>query len=299
MDKSKVSPFIIEITDLKKRFKNKKVLKGINLKIPRNQTLAIIGPNGSGKTTLVDIIVGTSKQNSGKVKYNFMSTKDKNVSKHIGVQFQEGNWPAKLSAHDILHFYTGIYAQVTKARVEELKKVFEIEEFIKRDLDKVSGGQKQRFNALLAVLHNPELIVFDELTTGLDIQLQYKILNYVKSLMEEKTPHTIIMVSHSPEEIEARGDRVVVIGNIGKIWVNYSVKEAVQKFGSIRKMMNLYFEGKLYSNIEELKNIKPTPITSSNIPDMGEPKKKLKKFTQAKAKPVKKIKQTNHKEARA
>ena len=231
---------IIEVKNIEKNYGSKKVLKNINFKIEKNESIAVIGANGAGKTTLVEIICQTKKSSKGTIKYNFAKG---SIKENIGIQFQEGNWPTGLTPKDIIHFYRGVYQNVTNKQIDKLINIFEIEEFFNRGLNKLSGGQKQRFNALLAVIHSPSLIILDEITTGLDIQLQYKILKYIKELTESKK-HTLILVSHNPEEVQNLVKRVLLLHE-GEIYLDLKIDEVIKKFGNVRQMMNQYFEGKL------------------------------------------------------
>lgn len=250
-DTSRKNPkYLIQLQNITKIYRQKGdqdnvVLKDVNFNIRDKEVIGILGPNGTGKTTLVEMICQTKSPTSGKIYYNFAKG---GLKDNIGVQFQEGAWPPGLTARDIIEFYLGIYTKVTVERIRELIEVFEIEDFYSnRPLSRLSGGQKQRFNALLAVLHNPKLIVFDEITTGLDIELQYKILSYVRKIARENE-HTILIVSHGPEEIESLADRIIIIAE-GGIYVDYSLKELLAKYKTVRNMLDLFFAGKLESNM--------------------------------------------------
>ncbi|WP_342252573.1 ABC transporter ATP-binding protein [Spiroplasma endosymbiont of Amphibalanus improvisus] len=234
---------LIKIKNLEKSYGKTQILKKINLNIYKNETVAILGANGAGKTTLIEIICKTKKATSGSVEYFF----DKGgVKENIGVQFQEGVWPAGVTPKDILKFFQGIY-NVSDERIEKLEEVFELKDFIKRPLAKISGGQKQRFNALLAVVHNPNLILLDEVTTGLDIQLQYKILNYIKKEICDGK-HTLLLVSHGPEEIEKLVDRILIIDE-GKIFIDIKTKDVISKYKSVRNMLDKFFAKELEGNV--------------------------------------------------
>ena len=237
---------VIEIHNLKKNFGDNKVLKGISTNFHVHETVGIMGANGCGKTTFLSLMCQTLKPSSGKIQYH-VDRKYGDVKYQIGAQFQEGEWPSGVSAYDMIQFYKGVYPSITKKRINELIDVFEIREFWKRQLQKLSGGQKQRFNAFLAVIHNPQIVFFDEVTTGLDIELQYRILNYLKGLAKGKQ-QTIFIVSHGPEEVEQIADRVILIDQ-GLIWVDVRIKQLLEKYGSVRKMMNLYFEGKINERV--------------------------------------------------
>ncbi|ATZ18477.1 ABC transporter ATP-binding protein [Williamsoniiplasma somnilux] len=230
---------IIQIKDLKKSFGKKEVLKGINLEIKEGERIAILGGNGAGKTTLVEIIAQTSKQTSGDIQIDIPG----NLKKEIGIQFQNGEWPAGISANDMIQFYKAMFPNFTDEWEKKLNSVFEIDEFRKRHLNRLSGGQKQRFNAMISVLNNPKIVILDELTTGLDMLLQFKIIEFYKT-NTANTNQTLILVSHSPEEVELLCERMIIIHK-GLVGFDQPVKEVVNKYGSVRKAMDLYFAGGL------------------------------------------------------
>ncbi len=235
---------VIQIQNLSKSFGSNHVLKDISVDFYKGDTVSIIGPNGAGKTTFIEILCSSQKPTSGKVNYLFTDSKNiLKVRRYFGVQFQEGTWPEGLSAFDIIKFYRGVYPGVPTKRIKRLIDVFEIREFIKRPLVKLSGGQKQRFNAFLAVMHEPRIVFFDEVTTGLDIQLQYKILNYIRELCSGHAL-AVMLVSHGPEEVEALSNRVLLVHD-GNFLIDMSTEDIIKKYGTVRNMMNLYFENKL------------------------------------------------------
>lgn len=200
---------IISLNKISKSYDKKEILKNITTEFRRHETVGIVGANGTGKTTLLSMMCQTLKPSSGDIKF-FLDLAKGSVKYQIGVQFQSGEWPPGISSADMIKFYRGVYPNVPKKRVAELIDIFEIKDFIKQPLTRLSGGQKQRFNAFLAVMHDPEITFFDEVTTGLDIELQYKILTYLKSLAQKKQ-QTIFIVSHGPEEVEQLTDRIILI----------------------------------------------------------------------------------------
>ncbi|WP_338971252.1 ABC transporter ATP-binding protein [Spiroplasma endosymbiont of Panorpa germanica] len=233
----------ITIKDLSKEFGKKKVLKGLNLNIKKGERLAILGSNGCGKTTLVEMIAQTSKPTSGSIHFDL----EGDLKKEIGIQFQQGEWPAGICADDMLKFYRSIYPRFTLQWEEQLNKVFDIEEFRKRPIKKLSGGQKQRFNAMISMMNDPELVILDELTTGLDMQLQFSIITFFKEKLK-KDNKTLLLVSHSPEEVELLCTRMIII-NDGKVCFDRKITDAIKEFKSVRNIMDKHFEGSLkYDN---------------------------------------------------
>lgn len=231
---------ILQINNLYKSYGKNNVLKGINLKLQKGCCLGIIGANGSGKTTLVEIICQVIKADRGKLNFNFL---DKEINKNLGIQFQEtGSWPRGLSINDILSLYKVIYPYRSKEELQFLIDIFSLSLLLKRKLNELSGGEKQRFNALLALFHDPKLIIFDEITTGLDLATRYKILFFLKTLKRKKK--TIIIVSHIADEIEYLCDQVVLLHK-GKIYLNESINVIKKKYNGVQKLLELYFQGKL------------------------------------------------------
>lgn len=141
---------------------------------------------------------------------------------------------------DILNFYQQIFPNVTQQHIAQLLTVFEIKDFLKKSLATLSGGQQQRFNAVLAVLHNPELIILDELTTGLDLQAQFKILDFFKKIIRTEQ-HTIILVSHIPNEIELLADRILLLRD-GSIFADYPITTVREQFGSVHRLLANFFQ---------------------------------------------------------
>ncbi|AGM25987.1 antibiotic transport system ATP-binding protein [Spiroplasma syrphidicola EA-1] len=229
---------IVEIKNLSKNVRKRQILKNINLTIKQNDRIAIVGANGAGKSTLVEIISGSTPKSQGEIKYNFKSPQ---LRRAIGIQYQQGDWPPGISANDVLTFNRILKNNMYN--LEELIDIFEIKDFLKQPLRKLSGGQKQRFNALLSIIANPELLILDELSTGLDMNIQYKIIAFFKQFFSEKDK-TLLIISHNSEEIELLANRLVII-EAGTIFLDKPMDYIIKKWGSVRNLMMTYFKGEL------------------------------------------------------
>ncbi|WP_338984363.1 ABC transporter ATP-binding protein [Spiroplasma endosymbiont of Diplazon laetatorius] len=228
---------IIDVKNISKSFGKKIIFKDFSLSINEGQRIALMGANGCGKTTLVEMIAQFNKPDSGEIVINL----NNNIKQEIGIQLQEGSWPTGITAQNMLDFYKSVYPKFTKEWEEKLKKVFEIDEFINRPLKKLSGGQRQRFNAMISIMNNPKIIILDELTTGLDMELQFKIIDFFKKNTKE-FKQTLLLVSHHPEEVEEMCDRLVIIKD-SKVWYDDSVENTIKKHKSVRELMNKFFKG--------------------------------------------------------
>lgn len=234
---------MIILENISKNYGKNQVLKNINLEIPASQSLAILGANGSGKTTLVEIISQVLKPTSGKVL--FLDDVGKKVSRKIGVQFQEGYWPVGTRIIDLIKFYKN-KKYIKSEEGKGLIDVFELNDILKKEISLLSGGQRQRFNCFLSILNDPEILILDELVTGLDLKMQIKLVNFIKSWKEIKKINLLI-VSHTPEEVELLCDRVVILKN-GEIYQDQSIDAIIKKYGSLRKMMVEYYQNEVNDN---------------------------------------------------
>ncbi|AVN60022.1 multidrug ABC transporter ATP-binding protein [Mesoplasma entomophilum] len=234
---------MIEIKNISKKFGKNLVLSDINLTIKNGESLALLGSNGSGKTTLLEILIGQIKPTTGSV----LIDGKKETFKEIGIQFQEGAWPKGVTPRLIISYFLKKNKILKDPEVNKLIDIFEIREFLKKDLNNLSGGQKQRLNTLLSVINNPNYICLDEMITGLDLKMQLKLIDFFKSL--KKQNKTIIVISHNPEEVEKLCDKIVILKE-GNIFYKSTTKTVIKNFGSVRNLMINYYDGRLETNVK-------------------------------------------------
>jgi ABC-2 type transport system ATP-binding protein len=205
---------IIEVADLKKKYKQFEALKGISFQVQKNEIFGILGPNGAGKTTTLEIIEGLKKQTSGTCTVlGFDNAKDLfAIKSKIGVQLQSSEYFDFLSLEELLRLFASLYRQKINAR-EILAKVG-LESKIKAKVRELSGGQKQRFTVASALVHKPEILFLDEPTTGLDPQARRSMWLLIKELNSQGI--TIIMTTHYMEEAEYLCQRIAILDQ-GKI----------------------------------------------------------------------------------
>ena len=205
---------MIEIEDVKKSFGDLNVLKGMSLTIPKGQATGIVGPNGAGKTTLIKTILGLVKPDSGVIKINGNPLdKDGKYRKHIGYMPQVARYPENMIVHELFDFIKGLRDQESVYE-KELIDQFVLQPELKKSLRNLSGGNRQKVGATLAMMFNPEILFFDEPTAGLDPQSSHKFKKRVE--MEKQSGKTVIITSHIMSELEQLVDHVVFIldGNI-------------------------------------------------------------------------------------
>ncbi len=225
---------ILEVIGITKKFGQKIANHNISFSIKKGERIGIIGANGAGKTTLVEQIIGTIKPSSGEIKYNF---KYKTTPQEkMGMQFQESSYPTGLRVKDIINFSLEIYgSDINGKDLSKMLEKFQVKAFYKSNANGLSGGQKQKLNVLLAIAHNPEIVILDEISTGLDISAREEILGYVDDVTKEKEIATIL-VSHNMDEIERLCSRVIILAK-GEVLMEETIKNIQEKHHSLSDLM--------------------------------------------------------------
>lgn len=224
---------IIEVNNLVKSYKGKKAVNGINFNVKKGEILGFLGPNGAGKSTTINILSSALKCDSGEIKFkgrdafkDIISTK-----KNIGVVPQDLAIYEEISAEKNVSFFAGLYGLSGSALKEKVKTALEFVGLYEKKDDKpktFSGGMKRRLNIACAIAHNPDLIIMDEPTVGIDPQSRNHILNSIKKL--QKRGATIIYTTHYMEEVEEISDRIIIMdhGEIIAEGTKEKLKENIQ-----------------------------------------------------------------------
>ncbi|WP_394179333.1 ABC transporter ATP-binding protein [Marinomonas posidonica] len=219
--------YAIEISDLKKRYESGfEALKGVNLTVEKGDFFALLGPNGAGKSTTIGILCSLVNKSSGKVAI-FGEDIDKNFAKakqYLGVVPQEFNFNVFETVFNVVVTQAGFYGidkEVAAERAEKYLK--ELDLWDKKDVQSrmLSGGMKRRLMIARALIHEPEVLILDEPTAGVDIELRRSMWEFIKGLNEDGT--TIILTTHYLEEAEQLCRNIAII-NAGEIVENTSVK---------------------------------------------------------------------------
>ena len=211
---------VIVIDNLSKSYKQLKAVDDLSFRIKRGELFAFLGINGAGKSTTINIICGQLKKDQGKVYIADMDI-DKNLQliKHkIGVVFQNSLLDPQLSVKDNLQVKASLYSMKKdeiKKRVEYLAELLDFKSYINRPIGKLSGGQKRRIDIARALIHQPEILILDEPTTGLDPQTRKMMWNVINKLRKEKDM-TVLLTTHYMEEA-SEADYVVIIDSGKKV----------------------------------------------------------------------------------
>ncbi|MEP3351270.1 MAG: ABC transporter ATP-binding protein [Marinomonas sp.] len=223
--------YAIEISDLKKRYESGfEALKGVDLKVKKGDFFALLGPNGAGKSTTIGILCSLVNKTSGKVSI-FGTDIDEDFAtakKHLGVVPQEFNFNVFETVFNVVVTQAGFYGISRSVAVERAEKYLkQLDLWEKRNVQSrmLSGGMKRRLMIARALIHEPEVLILDEPTAGVDIELRRSMWEFIKQLNEQGT--TIILTTHYLEEAEQLCRNIAII-NAGEIVENTSVKELLK-----------------------------------------------------------------------
>lgn len=203
----------ISIQGLAKTYANGKVaLGGIDLEIPRGSMFGLLGPNGAGKSTLINILAGLVRKTAGTASiWGFdIGAHPRNAKASIGIVPQEILFDAFFTPFETLELQAGLYGvPPKKRRTMEILRAVRLDDKAHTYSRTLSGGMKRRLLIAKALVHNPPVLVLDEPTAGVDIELRQQLWEYVRELHAGGT--TIVLTTHYLEEAEALCDRIAII----------------------------------------------------------------------------------------
>lgn len=241
---------MIEIQEVTKQFRDKRTfvtaLKHVSFSIEKGEVVGLLGENGAGKTTLLRIIATLLTPTEGSVKVSEFDTikNPDQIKKIVGVLFGgETGLYDRLTARENLEYFAGLYGlskHETKVRIDDLAKMFGMKDYLDRKVGGFSKGMRQKVAIARTLIHNPEIILFDEPTTGLDITSSNVFRQLVHQLKKEGK--TIVFSSHIMEEVSMLCDTVAMIHK-GEL-IHYSNIEELYEEENSRDL-NYIFMSKL------------------------------------------------------
>ena len=205
---------IMEISHLYKSFGEVKAVQDLNFCVKKGELFAFLGVNGAGKSTTINIMCGELRKDSGSVRIcgADLDREPDSIRRKLGVVFQGSALDKDLSVRDNLRSRAalyGIHGKAFEKRLEELTELLDFADLLKRPLGKLSGGQRRRIDIARALLHEPEILILDEPTTGLDPQTRTNLWQVIGRLRREQGM-TVFLTTHYMEEA-ADADYVVII----------------------------------------------------------------------------------------
>ncbi len=205
---------IIQIAHLNKSFGEVNAVQDLSFQVKRGELFAFLGVNGAGKSTTISILCGQLRADSGTVTVcgHSVSEEPAAIAARLGVVFQNSVLDQPLSVRDNLRSRAALYGitgQAFEARLQELARLLDFENLLRRTVGKLSGGQRRRIDVARALLHKPEILILDEPTTGLDPQTRRQLWDVIATLRREEGM-TVFLTTHYMEEA-ADADYVVIL----------------------------------------------------------------------------------------
>lgn len=203
---------MLELKGVSKNYKDKNVLRDINLSIAPGEIVSLLGPSGCGKTTLLNIILGLTDQTAGQLLYNGQNISQQSMQERgFNIVFQDFALFPHLNAYDnIVYGLRNKKEKMSKAEVQEYIEFLELTPHLHKKIHELSGGQKQRVSIARTLMMQPKILLLDEPLSALDGVIKESIKERIKSIARQFNLTTII-VTHDPEEALTLSDKVLII----------------------------------------------------------------------------------------
>jgi ABC-2 type transport system ATP-binding protein len=230
----------LEIDRLVKRYGDVTAVDGISLSVPEGEFFGLLGPNGAGKTTTISAIVGLASVTSGAIRLfgHDVQSDWRAARASVGLAPQEYNFDRYINIRDVLIFQAGYYGLKGKAvaqRADDLLERFNLTSKAKQVYTRLSGGMKRRLTIARALMHEPRLLILDEPTAGVDVELRLELWAFLRELNREGM--TIILTTHYLEEAEELCSRIGII-EAGRIVALETTKKLVGE----RSLQDVFLE---------------------------------------------------------
>lgn len=208
-----MAPAVI-IEGLKKRYGSVEAVKDISFQVQRGEIFGLLGPNGAGKTTTIRCLCTLAKPDAGKIEVGGVSAiaSPKAARRRLGYVAQEVALDKILTGRELLQLQAALYhlsKDKAKERIAQLLRLLGLEEYADQKTGTYSGGLRKRLDLAAGLLHQPEVLVLDEPTVGLDIESRFVVWDFLRKLREAGT--TVLITSHYLEEVDALADRLAII----------------------------------------------------------------------------------------
>jgi len=247
----------IEVQNISKSYGAQKALDNVSFSVKKGEIVGFLGPNGAGKSTLMKILTTYINSDEGKasVNGNDVNENQKAVQQSVGYLPEHNPLYLDLYVREYLEFNADVY-KVAKSRIEEVIQLTGLSSESHKKIGQLSKGYRQRVGLATALLHNPDVLILDEPTTGLDPNQLVEIRNVIKNVGKNKT---VFLSTHIMQEVEAICDRVIIINN-GKIVTDKKLDKLVSDI--VEQVIEVEFDKEiseaLFSKLSDLKSFKNT-----------------------------------------
>ena len=243
MDDGELCKVIISLNSIHRFYGDFEALKGISLNVEKGQIFGYLGPNGSGKTTTIKLILGLIKPSSGKVSVlgedPYDDTKSMDTRKHIGSMLEFDGLYEQLTGLQNLVFWAELYGMDSQKARKHAKKVIDLvklSEWADIQVSKYSYGMCKRLALARTLVHDPDIIILDEPTVGVDPESRYLIRNMIKDLSAKGK--TIFFSSHDLEEVQKVCSHIALLKR-GELIFNGTLKDAINQLGKPKLFIRL------------------------------------------------------------
>ncbi len=225
---------VVVVDGLRKCYSDLTAVDGISFEVRRGEIFGMVGPNGAGKTTTVECIEGLRQPDDGEVRLLGLDPLAQRmaVAERVGIQLQESALPPRLRVAEALALFRAFYER--RADPGELLARLGLADKAQAACGKLSGGQEQRLHIALALVNRPEVVFFDELTTGLDPQARRATCDLVRQVRDDGC--TVVLTTHAMEEAERLCDRVLIMDH-GQIVALDTPEALIRSLGAEKRLV--------------------------------------------------------------
>ena len=234
----------ISYKNVKKFYGDLKAVNGITLNIKEGEFFGLLGPNGAGKSTLINMLAGLAKPSTGKISVMGYDVQNNyQEARHsVGIVPQELVFDPFFNVREMLRFQAGYFGKGKEndVWVDEVIERLDLTDKASTNMRKLSGGMKRRALIAQALVHKPPVIVLDEPTAGVDVELRQKLWEFIKDLNNDG--HTIVLTTHYLEEAQELCNSVAML-RAGKVVAMDTTKNLLRKFATKNLKLKLNFKG--------------------------------------------------------
>jgi ABC-2 type transport system ATP-binding protein len=253
---------VVEIEHLKKSYGDVRAVDDLSFEVRRGEIFGFVGPNGAGKTTTIECAEGLRRPDSGRVRMLGLDplTDGYELKERLGIQLQQTALPARMKVQEAVELFAAFYPKSVDSH--RLLDQLGLGDKTNAYFDKLSGGQKQRLFIALALVNDPELIVLDELTTGLDPQARRAMWDLVREVRSRG--RTVILTTHFMEEAERLCDRVAIIDH-GRLVALDTPERLIRSLSSDNRVVFTITEGLDVEGLRSLPGITRLEKTGGRV----------------------------------
>lgn len=245
---------ILELKDIRKEFGKKVAVENLSLTVPQGLIYGIIGPNGAGKTTTIRMVMNITKPDSGQILYDGKST-DSSFSDKVGYLPEERGLYKKMTVSEVIHYMAALKSYSGKMVDQSIDKWLsrvDLSDYKDKKVEELSKGMQQKLQFITTIIHEPEIIVLDEIFSGLDPINMELIKDIILEL--KRSGKTILFSTHVMEQAEKLCDNLCMISK-GKKVLDGTLSEVKSKFGKNSVQVDIEGDGGFIRGIEGVKGM--------------------------------------------